>query len=70
MDRVRRALAEGIETTVQRRRLAQLGCEHAQGYLFAKPLTAAAAGTLIEQVRSGWAPWSLGTNGLPEPVTA
>jgi EAL domain-containing protein (putative c-di-GMP-specific phosphodiesterase class I) len=30
-------VAEGIETTVQRDALLALGCEHGQGYLFARP---------------------------------
>jgi diguanylate cyclase (GGDEF)-like protein len=36
-------IAEGIETEEQRRRLAALGCERAQGFLLSKPLPAAAA---------------------------
>jgi diguanylate cyclase (GGDEF)-like protein/PAS domain S-box-containing protein len=31
-------VAEGIETEVQARELVRLGCTHAQGYLFSKPL--------------------------------
>ena len=31
------ALAEGVETESQLRALVELGCEHAQGYLFGKP---------------------------------
>jgi diguanylate cyclase (GGDEF)-like protein len=51
-------VAEGIETETQRRRLTELGCDHAQGYLFAAPLPTAAAAALIERsVRSGWVPW-------------
>ena len=33
-------VAEGIETPEQHLRLRELGCEYAQGYLFAKPLSA------------------------------
>ncbi|MGC9506003.1 two-component system response regulator [Baaleninema sp.] len=33
-----KVVAEGVETVEQRDRLARLGCDFAQGYLFAKPL--------------------------------
>jgi EAL domain-containing protein (putative c-di-GMP-specific phosphodiesterase class I) len=35
--------AEGIETSAQRARLAELGCDLGQGYLFGRPLPAPAA---------------------------
>jgi diguanylate cyclase (GGDEF)-like protein len=34
------AVAEGVETAGQRRRLVALGCDRAQGYLFSRPVTA------------------------------
>jgi diguanylate cyclase (GGDEF)-like protein/PAS domain S-box-containing protein len=40
-------VAEGIETEVQARELERLGCTHAQGYLFSRPLSAKAAEELI-----------------------
>jgi EAL domain-containing protein (putative c-di-GMP-specific phosphodiesterase class I) len=40
-------VAEGIETEVQARELARLGCTHAQGYLFSRPLSTKAAEQLI-----------------------
>jgi EAL domain-containing protein (putative c-di-GMP-specific phosphodiesterase class I) len=40
-------VAEGIETDVQAHELERLGCTHAQGFLFSRPLTARAAEALI-----------------------
>jgi diguanylate cyclase (GGDEF)-like protein len=34
-------VAEGVETETQRRALAELGCDHMQGYLYSKPITEA-----------------------------
>ena len=42
-----RVVAEGIETEIQARELERLGCTHAQGFLFSRPLTAAAAEELL-----------------------
>jgi diguanylate cyclase (GGDEF)-like protein len=42
-------VAEGIERPEQRRALLELGCRLGQGYLFAPPLTAAAATRLLVQ---------------------
>ena len=41
------AVAEGIETREQLRHLKALGCEYAQGYLFAKPLPVKAIETML-----------------------
>jgi diguanylate cyclase (GGDEF)-like protein/PAS domain S-box-containing protein len=40
-------VAEGIEDEVQARELERLGCTHAQGYLFSRPLAVQAAEALI-----------------------
>jgi diguanylate cyclase (GGDEF)-like protein/PAS domain S-box-containing protein len=40
-------VAEGIETDVQAHELERLGCTHAQGFLFSRPLSAKAAEELI-----------------------
>ena len=40
-------VAEGIESDVQARELARLGCTHAQGYLFSRPLSAKAVEELL-----------------------
>jgi len=40
-------VAEGIETEVQARELERLGCTHAQGFLFSRPVSAQAAEELI-----------------------
>jgi diguanylate cyclase (GGDEF)-like protein len=45
-------VAEGVETEGQRAVLAELGCEQAQGYLFARPLPAADVGKLLAARRS------------------
>ena len=37
-----KVVAEGVETTRQRKVLVDLGCDELQGYLFAKPMTARA----------------------------
>jgi diguanylate cyclase (GGDEF)-like protein len=59
-------VAEGIETSTQRARLTELGCECAQGYLFAPPLTPSAAGALLERSTSaGWVPWTDDDRELP-----
>ena len=40
-------VAEGIEHEVQARELQRLGCTHAQGYLFSRPLSSRAAEQLL-----------------------
>jgi diguanylate cyclase (GGDEF)-like protein/PAS domain S-box-containing protein len=40
-------VAEGIESEVQARELVRLGCTHAQGYLFSRPLSMQAAEAVI-----------------------
>ena len=40
-------VAEGIENEIQARELERLGCTHAQGFLFSRPLTAQSAEQLI-----------------------
>jgi diguanylate cyclase (GGDEF)-like protein/PAS domain S-box-containing protein len=40
-------VAEGIESAVQARELQRLGCTHAQGYLFSRPLSVAAVEALL-----------------------
>ena len=41
--------AEGVETAMQCEHLKRIGCDHAQGYLFARPMPAAQAGTFLRQ---------------------
>jgi EAL domain-containing protein (putative c-di-GMP-specific phosphodiesterase class I) len=42
-----RVVAEGIESEVQARELERLGCTHAQGFLFSRPLSTRAAEELL-----------------------
>jgi EAL domain-containing protein (putative c-di-GMP-specific phosphodiesterase class I) len=42
-----RVIAEGIETAEHLKRLRELGCDYGQGYLFSKPVDAAAIETLL-----------------------
>jgi EAL domain-containing protein (putative c-di-GMP-specific phosphodiesterase class I) len=44
-------VAEGIENEVQARELERLGCTHAQGFLFSRPLSAEVAEQLIRAHR-------------------
>ena len=46
-----RVVAEGVETTNQRKLLASAGCGSAQGYLFAEPMPAEIVGVFIESNR-------------------
>jgi diguanylate cyclase (GGDEF)-like protein/PAS domain S-box-containing protein len=41
-------VAEGIETDIQARELERLGCTHAQGYLFSRPLSVPAAEKVLK----------------------
>jgi EAL domain-containing protein (putative c-di-GMP-specific phosphodiesterase class I) len=47
-----RSIAEGIETQIQLDRLRELGCDQAQGYLFARPLPPADVPQAIQH--SAW----------------
>ncbi len=58
-----KAVVEGVETQEELTRLAALGCEYGQGYLYAKPLSAADATALLERTK-GFA-----NTGLPEHNT-
>jgi diguanylate cyclase (GGDEF)-like protein/PAS domain S-box-containing protein len=45
-------IAEGVETAQQRNLLRSLGCDHMQGYLFSRPISAADVTALLPQIGS------------------
>jgi EAL domain-containing protein (putative c-di-GMP-specific phosphodiesterase class I) len=64
-------VAEGIETPTQRDRLRDLGCPLAQGFLFARPLEAAAMEELVARpVGPIWSVTSGSRSGGPESTLA
>jgi EAL domain-containing protein (putative c-di-GMP-specific phosphodiesterase class I) len=46
-------VAEGVETAQQQHKLAQLGCDHCQGYYFAHPMSATSIATLMDHRTNG-----------------
>ena len=46
-----RTIGKGVETREQARRLAVIGCDMAQGYLYSKPLGSEGIGTLLARGR-------------------
>ena len=59
-------VAEGIETDVQALELERLGCTHAQGYLFSKPLPVPAVEELLSSANA-LGPKGRATQAPPEP---
>ncbi len=51
-----RVVAEGVETEAQRDILVRLGCDELQGYLFARPMSAAALALWAESGGPGSGP--------------
>jgi EAL domain-containing protein (putative c-di-GMP-specific phosphodiesterase class I) len=48
------AIAEGIESDSQLRSMRELGCDLAQGYLFARPAPADEVTVTLREARGGW----------------
>ena len=62
-------VAEGVEQTGQLEELTRLGCQHAQGYLFARPQASAAIDELIRTRSAGYTPTPAAL-GTVEPSSA
>ncbi len=61
-------IAEGVEVPRQAEALVQLGCHHAQGYLFSRPVPAAEIAAIGR--RKLWRPTGAGTAVTDAPVVA
>ncbi|MGB7217458.1 MAG: EAL domain-containing protein [Vicinamibacterales bacterium] len=60
-------VAEGIETDVQARELERLGCTHAQGYLFSRPLSTRAVEEILV-ANQPLGPKRVGPSGAVAPI--
>jgi sensor c-di-GMP phosphodiesterase-like protein len=61
------ATAEGVETETQRDELTAIGCDAAQGYLFARPLTPHALASMWTPQRSPQLVAAPDPDGASEP---
>jgi EAL domain-containing protein (putative c-di-GMP-specific phosphodiesterase class I) len=52
-----KAIAEGVETTIQLDQLQKMGCEYGQGFLFSHPLDINAAKSILKKIYAGQNPF-------------